>query len=210
MAIDSEKVKVIKEWLGTGSINIFGVPFAGKDTQGKKLADLFSALFISSGDVLRNHATVSAEAKNTISQGFLAPTDEFIKIITPYLSQEIFKNKPMILSSVGRWQGEEQSIIKATDDSGHPIKAVVFIKIGEKTARERLEKAKQLADRGKRSDDDSEALTTRFEEFWNKTFPVLEFYKQKGLMFELDGNQAPDLITEQIVDKLFEFTTRKA
>ena len=48
-----EKIETIKEWLGTGSINIFGLPMSGKDTQGIKLAETLGAKFLSSGLIIR-------------------------------------------------------------------------------------------------------------------------------------------------------------
>ena len=48
-----EKISKIKEWLGRGSINIFGLPMSGKDTQGVKLAETLGAKFLSSGMIIR-------------------------------------------------------------------------------------------------------------------------------------------------------------
>ena len=48
-----EKIQKIKEWLGTGSINIFGLPMSGKDTQGIRLAEAIGAKFLSSGMIIR-------------------------------------------------------------------------------------------------------------------------------------------------------------
>ena len=47
------KIELIKAWLGTGSINIFGLPMSGKDTQGLKLAEALDAKFLSSGLIIR-------------------------------------------------------------------------------------------------------------------------------------------------------------
>ena len=48
-----DRIKTIKDWLGTGSINIFGLPMSGKDTQGIKLAEALGAKFLSSGMIIR-------------------------------------------------------------------------------------------------------------------------------------------------------------
>ena len=45
-----DKIEIIKQWLGSGAINIFGIQFAGKDTLGIPLAEKLGAVFISSGD----------------------------------------------------------------------------------------------------------------------------------------------------------------
>ena len=44
-----QKILTIKQWLGTGSINIFGLPMSGKDTVGVKLAEFLGGKFLSSG-----------------------------------------------------------------------------------------------------------------------------------------------------------------
>ena len=49
-----EKLSIIKSWLGSGSINLFGLPMSGKDTQGIKLAEALDAKFLSSGMIIRN------------------------------------------------------------------------------------------------------------------------------------------------------------
>lgn len=94
----------LKAWLGSGSINIFGRPFAGKDTQGKKLAALFDATLLGGGDILRG-STMPERIKALMRTGELIPTDDYISIVLPYLSQPALAGKPLILSSVGRWHG---------------------------------------------------------------------------------------------------------
>ena len=49
----NEKIEMIKNWLGTGSLNIFGLPMSGKDTVGMRLAEDLQAKFLSSGIIIR-------------------------------------------------------------------------------------------------------------------------------------------------------------
>jgi adenylate kinase len=126
-------------------------------------------------------------------------------MITPYFSREEFNNKPLILSSVGRWQGEEQVIQEATEKSSHPQKAVIFLSMPEDTLRERLEIARENQDRGKREDDQETYLVTRLNEFNSKTKPVLDYYKNNGQLIEIDGTKSPDEVTQEIIAKLLKF-----
>ena len=64
-----EKIQFIKEWLGTGSINIFGLPFSGKDTVGVRLAEDLGGRFLSSGMILRAAAEVDMELKRDLAKG---------------------------------------------------------------------------------------------------------------------------------------------
>ena len=103
-----DKIKSIKTWLGTGSINIFGIQFSGKDTLGVKLAELLNANFLSSGDLVRaaakqDNSTEIRQAAIDSEQGILTPTEQFRKLIVPHLKDEHLAGKPLVLSSVGRW-----------------------------------------------------------------------------------------------------------
>ncbi len=196
------KVQSIVAWLGSGSINIFGWPFSGKDTQGRRLAQLLGAPLIGGGDILRNKENVPEHVRKAIDVGLLAPTDEYIQIVTPYLRKQEYAGQPLVLSSLGRWKGEEESILTSAASAKHPIKAVINLVLDQQTAERRAELSKRLADRGQRTDDSKEYLTTRYAEFRTKTLPVIDFYRQKGLLIEIDGKLAPDEVTQQIIDKL--------
>ena len=199
---DEDKIKKLVEWLGTGSINIFGRPFSGKDTQAQKLAKLFGASVVGGGEILRS--SENEGVKKVIGKGELAPTQDYLDIVLPYFNKATFKNKPLILSSVGRWHGEESGVIKALATTDHELKAVVLLSLDEKEVRRRKEIAKSLGDRGRRADDAHGVLDVRLREFRNKTLPVIEFYRKKGLLIEVDGSVAPDLVTAEILTRLAE------
>ncbi|MEI7682787.1 MAG: nucleoside monophosphate kinase [Candidatus Saccharibacteria bacterium] len=198
----------IKLWLKNGSINFFGKPFAGKDTCADSLAKLLGASVIGGGDILRNNsAHASTQAK--VEDGSLAPSDEYLSIVLPYFAQSEFANKPLVLSSVGRWHGEEPGVLKATDKSGHPLKVVIFIDIDESETRQRWQAAQKLADRGQRKDDAKHVLDKRLEEFANKTMPVLDFYRQKGILIEVNGRQSRQAVLQEVINKLAKFINKK-
>lgn len=196
-----QQLQTIIDWVGTGSINIFGRPFAGKDTQGSKLADLFGGVLVAGGDILR-HYPDQAEIEQVMAAGGIIPTDLYLKIVLPYLSRPDFKDRPLILSSVGRLQGEEQTIMAATTSSGHPIKAVVLLQLTEDQVWQRFDEASANHDRGERSDDHREVLRNRLHKFQNKTMPVIEFYRRQGLLIEVDGTLDREAVTNEILNSL--------
>jgi adenylate kinase len=196
-----ERINSIAKWLGTGSLNIFGLPFAGKDTQGQVLADFFGGVMISSGDMLRQ-AKDNKRLQQLLATGEIIPSDLFEEIVLPYLSNPEFKNKPLILSEVGRLEGEQYVIMRATGDSGHPTKAVVLLNLPEEEVFNRFEAAKQIQDRGIRSDDHREVLQTRLENYQAKVMPVIEYYRTKGLLIDIDGTQSREDVTRTILDDL--------
>lgn len=191
----------ISDWLGSGSINLFGLPYAGKDTQGEKLAKQFNGELMGGGQILRN-SVIPNHVKEAIDSGDLAPTQEYIDIVIPYLSKHEFVDRPLILSAVGRWHGEEEGVIQATEQSGHPLKAVIFLTINESILRDRWRAAQSSGERGLRADDAEHVLDTRLAEFHDKTLPVLETYRSKGLLIEIDARADPDTVHQQILTEL--------
>ncbi|MDO4526480.1 MAG: nucleoside monophosphate kinase [Candidatus Saccharibacteria bacterium] len=200
-----EKLSAIKKWLGTGSINIFGFPMSGKDTQGVKLAEAIGGRLLSSGIIIR--AKELELHKNLTSNGDLIPTDIFYEWVLPYFSREDLKSSPLILSSIGRWDGEENTVMEAAKKAGHEIKAVVLLNISEADVQARFQKLQILNDRGERQDDkDLHVFLNRLEEFRTKTMPVLEHYKALGLLVNVNGDQSREEVFAELVDKLYEFS----
>lgn len=193
--------KQIKNWLVSGSINIFGRPFAGKDTQAQILSKLLQAELISGGDILRSYPD-QEKIKKLMSTGDLFPTDFYLEIVLPYLSRKEYENKPLILSSIGRLKGEENTIIQACEKSHHPLKAVVLLDLSEDEVWRRFEVAKKLKDRGNREDDNHEALKNRLSKFNQQTIPVIDAYRQNNLLITVDGSLDRDVVTQQIIQAL--------
>ena len=200
-----EKLSAIKKWLGTGSINIFGLPMSGKDTQGIKLAEALDAKFLSSGMIIR---AMEKETKNHYSEhGALIPTNVFYEWVLPYFERSDLFKYPLILSSIGRWHGEEDQVMSVAAGAGHEIKAVILLNISEADVEQRFEKAKVLDDRGDRKDDkDLETFKTRLQEFREKTLPVLQHYNSLGLLVEINGDQSREAVLNEIVEKLYRKT----
>ena len=198
-----EKIAKIKEWLGTGSINVFGLPMSGKDTQGIRLAEALNAKFLSSGMIIR---AMEQETKQSLtSTGQLVPTDLFYAWVLPYLERKDLFDYPLILSSIGRWYGEERQVLSVAAGAGHPIKAVVLLNVSESDVIKRFDAAKLLNDRGDRNDDrDKETFNVRLQEFRNKTMPVLNFYNEQGLLINVNGDQSRDAVFAEMIEKLYQ------
>lgn len=202
-----DKLAKIKTWLGTGSLNVFGLPMSGKDTVGERLAKDLGAKFLSSGIIIR--AFEAEQNQNMTGSGQLIPTNTFYDIILPYFSREEMKNDSLILSSVGRWSGEEDKIMEAARNGGHEIKAVVLLDLTEADVKNRFEAAKELNDRGERTDDANlEIFETRIREFNEKTVPVLNHYDELKLLIRVPADGGRDEVYLSVIDKLVEFINR--
>ncbi len=196
-----QHIQTVKSWLGSGSINIFGDPFAGKDTQGTILAQYLNGVEVSGGQILREHPD-QALAQQVMSAGGIVPSDIYLQLMLPFFAQPALEGKPLVLSSVGREHGEEPAIMQATSQSGHPIKAVLFIELPESEVWQRFEASQQLHDRGTRADDSREALAVRIEKFKTDTLPVIEYYREQDLLISINGHQPKEAVTTLIMERL--------
>ena len=200
----NEKLEKIKSWLGTGSLNIFGLPMSGKDTVGMRLAEDLQAKFLSSGIIIR--AYEAEQNEDMTGSGKLIPTNTFYDIILPYFSREELRNDSLVLSSVGRWSGEEDKIMEAAKAGGHEIKAVVMLDLTEEEVKNRFEAAKELNDRGERADDANiEVFETRLAEFREKTMPVLNHYDELKMLVKVPAIGSRDEVYANVIDRLVEF-----
>ena len=207
-----EKIEAIKKWLGTGSINIFGLPMSGKDTVGIKLAEMLGARFLSSGIIIR--AMEQEQNQHYTDSGQLIPNDVFYKWVLPYFSRRDLADAPLVLSSVGRWSGEENYVMNAAEDGGHPIKAVVVLNISEADVTERWNIVREQGVREsgeitKREDDKRrEVFDTRIKEFNEKTVPVLKHYQELGLLVPVQADMTREEVLNLVVEKLYEYSLK--
>lgn len=200
----NEKLEKIRSWLGTGSLNIFGLPMSGKDTVGMRLAEDLKAKFLSSGIIIRAYEAEQNEYMT--GSGKLIPTNTFYDIILPYFSREELRNDSLVLSSVGRWSGEEDKIMEAAKAGGHEIKAVIMLDLTEEEVKNRFEAAKELNDRGERADDANiEVFETRLAEFREKTMPVLNHYDELKMLVRVPAIGSRDEVYANVIDRLVEF-----
>lgn len=202
-----EQIQVIKKWLGTGSINIFGLPMSGKDTVGVRLAEALGAKFLGTGMIVR--AMEESIQKNITGDGKLIPQNLFYDWVLPYFEKKELWEYPLVLSSMGRWSGEEDQVMSVARSSGHPIKAVVMLQLSEQDAIERWEAAKLLNDRGLRADDaNPEVFQTRINEFREKTIPVLRHYQELGLLVPVKADAPRDQVFANVIEALASFASR--
>jgi len=201
-------IELIKNWLGSGSINIFGMPMSGKDTVGKELARTLSAAFISSGAILRE-AERKVYHRPLTSTGFLTPTGIFYQLVLPYFKKPELAGKPLVLSSIGRWDGEESLVMKSLRDAEHETKAVIILNLPEAVAISRRETALKLKDRGMREDDlDPKIFDRRIREYRAKTIPVLNRYRRMALNLEINADQPREKVLTDVLSALSELAKK--
>jgi adenylate kinase len=196
----TEEQKLIKRWLGSGSLNIFGRPFAGKDTQAARLAAWLEAPVIGGGDIIRSSTNLPEEVRVTNDAGQLVPQGSYLALVTPYFRRHEFDDKPLVLSSVGRWYGEERQIIASAQEAGHPIRCAIYIDLSVEQIEKRFQAAHADTARTIRADHDT--LDTRLSEFANKTVPVLGTYRTLNMLITVEGTGSIEEIERRIIAAL--------
>lgn len=211
MEIDSQSIRQISDWLGAGSINIFGIQFAGKDSIGKPLAVALNGQFISGGDLMRQVAPNidDPNMKSAVlasQSGFLTPTEQFRQLITSRLKEESGSDHPLILGSVGRWLGEEDVVIETLDQVGHPIKLVINLQISNEKVWERWHQVRDTRNGGRRDDLTAELVQRRLDEFQAKTVPVIEKYRTLVPVVDIDASGVTTETFSHVIARLVEIT----
>lgn len=191
------KVNEIEEWLGAGTVNGFGRQFAGKDTQLAPLSKQFGVPIIGGGDILRN-SIIPEEVQESMDRGDLIASDDYKRIVLPYLSQPDFEGKPLLLSAVGRMIGEEAGVLLATEAAGHPTKAAVLFDITRDESTRRL---LSTPSRG-RADDTPEGLARRLDFYDEYTEPVLDVYEKMGLLVRVNAMPETEVVFASFVHQL--------
>lgn len=202
------KISAIRSWLGSGAINIFGIQFSGKDTLGVPLAERLGAKFISSGDLVRaamhnsDDSRIQQAALDT-QTGILAPTDEFRQLIVPHLKDDRLSGMPLVLGSVGRWIGEEEVVMAALAEGGHPLHAVIVLNIPEEEVWRRWEEVKNTRNGGRQDDQDRSRVAKRLQEFKEKTVPVITKYASLGIVINIDATGTIEDTFNAAIDGLY-------
>jgi len=182
------------------NIALFGPPGAGKGTQSEFLIKEYNLFYISTGDILRNEikneSKLGLEAKSIIASGGLVSDEIIVQIIEKTIVSNPFSNGFL-------FDGFPRTYIQAYILEGLMIKlntslnCLISLDVEEKVSVERL------LNRGKtsgRMDDNETVIRNRLKEYNDKTKPVLQFYKDKGILREVNGNQPINKVTPAIKD----------
>lgn len=180
------------------NIALFGPPGAGKGTQSEFLVKEYNLFYISTGDLLRKEikeqTQLGKEAQSIIASGGLVPDEIIVQIIEKTITDNPNANGFL-------FDGFPRTYIQAYILEGLMIKlntslnCLISLNVTEE------ESVRRLLHRGKtsgRSDDNEEVIRTRLKEYYEKTLPVLNFYKEKGLYKEVNSMLSIEEVHQQI------------
>lgn len=175
-------------------IVLVGVQGSGKSTQGNLLSEKLGIPYLSTGHIFREMAKEKTPQgryiKETLNAGFLIPDDKTIEIVNEYLSKPEYE-KGYILD------GFPRTLVQA-ESFKENVNKVVYIKLSDEEALKRISGRK---DQG-REDDTLVALKKRIESFHKFTEPVINYYREKGMLAEINGQGSIEEINQEILSNL--------
>ena len=184
------------------NVVIFGAPGSGKGTQSEMIISKYGLYHISTGEILRQEIKKQTElgaiAEEYIKTGQLIPDELIIKILADVLDANP-ETKGFIFDGFPRTIAQGEALDQLLREKETSIIAVLNLAVEEKELLTRLIKR---GEESGRTDDNPEVIKNRLEVYRNQTEPLEEYYKKKGKLFQIKGNNVIEDVFEQIVDVL--------
>jgi adenylate kinase len=180
------------------NLALFGPPGAGKGTQSEFLIRKYNLFYISTGDLLRKEMAgktkLGLEAQSIIAAGGLVSDEIIVQIIEKTITENSACNGFL-------FDGFPRTYIQAYILEGLMLKLHTSLSCLISLAVPEEESVRRLVARGAtsgRSDDNEAVIRNRLREYNQKTLPVLQFYRDRGIYVELDGTASIEGVQGQI------------
>ena len=210
-------------------IIMLGAPGAGKGTQAKKIAEKYTVPHISTGDIFRANIKEGTElglkAKQFMDQGLLVPDEVTIGMLLDRIHQEDCKNG-YVLDGFPRTIPQAESLTEALAGMGEAIDYAIDVDVPDENIVNRMAGRRACLKCGAtyhvdfappkkegicdvcgselvlRDDDKPETVQKRLSVYHEQTQPLIDYYKEKGVLHSVDGTQAMDAVFESITEIL--------
>jgi adenylate kinase len=202
--------------MGCGVV-LLGLPGAGKGTQAERLARALGVPHVASGDLFREHMDKGTElgrqARAYVERGDLVPDEVTIGMVAERLSRADCADG-FVLDGFPRTVAQAEALQRVLDRIGGVLHVVPLVRVGEEVALARLAGRWTCRDCGavyhdlfdpprqtgvcdacggelyQRPDETPEAHRRRLQVYKEQTAPLVEYYRQAGLLVEVDGEQS--------------------
>ncbi len=179
-----------------------GPPGAGKGTQAKIVADHFGIPAISTGDIFRANVSkgtpLGKKAQEFMDQGEYVP-DEITNLMVRDRIDEPDAEPGFLLDGYPRTVAQVEELDGMIRFTGHQLDAAVVLIVDPEEIVARLI---QRAETEGRADDTEEVIRRRQEVYGEQTEPLIEVYRQRGIVHEIDGMGAVEEVTKRVFDAL--------
>jgi adenylate kinase len=177
---------------------LMGPPGAGKGTQAKFVAARFGIPAISTGDIFRANVSkgteLGVEAKRFMDAGEYMP-DEVTNLMVRNRIDEDDAAPGFLLDGYPRTLAQVEELDGMITFTGHKLDAVVVLTVNPEELVQRL---LQRAQTEGRADDTEDVIRRRQELYIEQTEPLIEVYRDRGLLIEVDGLGEVEEITDRI------------
>lgn len=188
------------------NIVLFGKPGAGKGTQAEFLKEKYNLTHLSTGDIFRyniqNNTELGQLAKTFMDKGDLVPDEVTIQM----LQSEVDKNPKssgFLFDGFPRTIAQAKALDTFLESKNLKITATVALEADDTIL------VARLLERGKTSgrpdDQDEEKIRNRYEEYNQKTAPLMDYYKAQGKFYAVNGIGTIEEVTQRlnsVFDKL--------
>ena len=200
---------------------IMGLPGAGKGTQAAKIVEQFNVAHISTGDMFRaamaNQTEMGVLAKTYIDKGELVPDEVTNGIVKERLAQDDIKEKGFLLDGFPRTIEQAHALDQILADLGIELEGVINIEVNPDSLLERLSGRiihrvtgetfhkvfnppvdYKEEDYYQREDDKPETVKRRLDVNIAQGEPIITYYRNKGLVHDIQGNKDIDEVFADI------------
>ncbi len=204
---------------------LLGPPASGKGTQAAELKEYLDLPHVASGDLfrynLKNETELGLKAKAYMDRGELVPDDVTIAMVLDRLAQPDCA-AGALLDGFPRTLTQAEALDTALAEEGNQIDRVLNIKVPDEELVERVSgrrlcrscgasyhvKFNQPEEEGvcdvdggelyQREDDKPETVRNRIAVYWEQTSPLIDYYREKGVLVDIDGDQSIEEVTEAL------------
>ncbi len=177
-------------------------PGGGKGTQGARLAEQLDIAHVAAGDALRDEVArgteIGGRAAAFLDRGELVPDEVVVDLLTP-IAARAAQAGGYILDGFPRNLAQAHVADDAWERRGIGLEAVVYLEVPEPELRRRLLARAEIE---ARSDDTPEVIDNRLALFAQTTFPLVEHYRDRGLLVAIAADQPPDAVTDEVMSRL--------
>ena len=181
------------------NVLLIGPPGSGKGTQGKRLADLLSIEHLATGDLLRAEVDAGTElgrkAAAIMASGDLVPDDVILDLVMPKMRAAGAGNG-YLLDGFPRSVEQAREARRSAEEHDVSPDAVVYLEVPRDELKRRILARSESEGR---SDDNEETVTNRLRVFDEATAPLVDYYRGRGLLHEIDADRSEDEVTESIL-----------
>jgi adenylate kinase len=209
------------------NVILLGPPGSGKGTQAGTIVERKGVVHVSSGDLfrvaLRDGTELGQRAKAYMDKGELVPDEIVIDMILERISQPDCQGG-VLFDGFPRTKEQAVALEKALADRGSKIDTVIYLNVPDEVLIKRVGGRITHKETGavynryfnpprdaagndisddpqfyQRPDDNEDTVKKRLEVYHSQTSPLIDYYRQQGYLYEIDGNQDMQAVEQELL-----------